>query len=146
LQLEVAKILLNDIGHGHAKTRGEILRRQGSLLPGVLQQVNHAVRKPLRVSRRIEFDGQLFPLRHLPEVRQISADNRHPISASQMRNTAASRGRRVGHNGDRGTLQQIRQRLLRNIAAELDAVISRALSPDRFRVARGLGMISAGNH
>ncbi len=142
----MAKILLNDIGHGHAKTRGEILRRQGSLLPGVLQQVNHAVRKPLRVSRRIEFDGQLFALRHLPEVRQISADNRHPISASQMRNTAASRGRKVGHDRDGGALKQIRQRLLRNVAAELDAGISRTLLADRLCVACGLGMISAGDH
>jgi hypothetical protein len=142
----MAKILLHDIGHGHAKTRGEILRRQGSLLPGVLQQLNNAVRKPLRVSRRIEFDGQLFALRHLPEVRQISADNRHSISAGQMRNPAASRGRRVGHDRNRGALKQIGQRLLWNVAAELDAGISRTLSPDRFRVACGLGMISAGNH
>lgn len=111
-----------------------------------MQQLNEAFREPLRVSRRIEFDGQLFALRHLPEVRQISADNRHPISAGQMRNTAASRGRRVGHDRDRGALKQIGQRLLWNVAAELDAGISRALLADRLCVARGLGMISAGNH
>jgi hypothetical protein len=37
LQFEVAKVLLYDIGHGHAQPGREILRRHGLLLPGILQ-------------------------------------------------------------------------------------------------------------
>jgi hypothetical protein len=57
LKLEVAKILLHDIGHGHAQAGREILRGHRLLFSGVLQQLDQAVREPLRVSWRIELDG-----------------------------------------------------------------------------------------
>jgi hypothetical protein len=37
LQLEVAKIFLYDVGHGHAQSGGEILRRHCLQLLGILQ-------------------------------------------------------------------------------------------------------------
>jgi hypothetical protein len=56
LQFEVPKILLHDVGHGHAQPGREILSRHGVLLLGILQELDEAVRKPLCVSRWIELD------------------------------------------------------------------------------------------
>jgi len=85
-------------------------------------------------------------LRHLPEVSQIGANDWYPIRACQMGNTTATGRGRIWHDGDSGTLKQPRQRVLRNVAAEFDSRISCTLLPDRFRVARCLRMVSAGNH
>ncbi len=92
LELEVAKILLNDIGHGHAQPGGEILGRHRALLVGILQELNQAICQPAGVSGWVEFDGQFFALRHLPEVWQIRAKDGYPVSAREMSNAAASRG------------------------------------------------------
>ncbi len=67
---------------------------------GILEELNQAVGKSLRVPGRIKFDGELFASRHLPEVGQISADDGHAISACQVRDAAASRGGRVRHDCD----------------------------------------------
>jgi hypothetical protein len=146
LQFEVPKILLHDIGHGHAQPGREILSRHRLLLFEILQEPDQAVRKPLRVSRRIEFDGQLLALRHLPEVGQVSADDRYAIGTGQVSNAAASRGRRVWHDRDGGTLKQVRQCIFGDIAPELDARVLGAQLPDQVGVARCLWMVSPGNH
>jgi hypothetical protein len=98
LKLEMAKILLHDIRHGHAQPGREILCRHHLLLLGILQQVDEALGETLSVSRRIKLDGQFLVLPHLPEVRQVSADDRHTISAGQVSNAAAPRGRGIGHD------------------------------------------------
>jgi len=91
--------------------------------------LDQAVREPCRVSGRIKLEGEFLLLRHLPEVRQVRANDRDSISARQMSNTTASCGRRVGHDSDSGTLKQIWQRVLWNIAAELDSRIVGAQFP-----------------
>ncbi len=85
-------------------------------------------------------------MRHLPEVHQIGAHNGHAISARQVRDAAASRGRGIGHHGDGGTLKQIGQRVFRNVSAELDARVSGAALFDGFDVAGRLRVVTTGNH
>jgi hypothetical protein len=93
LKLEVAKILLHDVRHGHAQRRSEILCRHALLLLRILQQIDQAISKALRVSRRIKLKRQFLSLRHLPEVRQIGGNDRHAISAGQVSHPAAACGR-----------------------------------------------------
>ncbi len=142
----MSKILLHDIGHSHAQPRRKVLRRHCLLFPGILQQLNHTIREPLHVTRRIEFDRQFLPLCHLPKVHQVSANNGHAIGAGQMCNAAASRGRRVRHDRNSGALKQIGQRIFRHIAAKLNAIISRTQPTDRLRITRRLRVVSAGDH
>lgn len=92
LKLEVAKIFLNDIGHGHAQPGGKVLCRHCALLVGILQELDQAVCQPACVSGRIEFDGQFLALRHLPEVWQIRAKDGYSVSAREMSDAAASCG------------------------------------------------------
>ncbi len=82
LKLEVAKIFLNYIGHGHAQRRGEVLRRHGGLLVRILQQPDQAFGEALSVSGRIKLNRQFLALRHLPEVAEIRTNNRYAISTS----------------------------------------------------------------
>jgi hypothetical protein len=142
----VPKIFLDDIRHSHAKSRREIPRRHG-LLPGwILEELNQAVGESLRVPGGIKFDGELLSLCHLPEVRQISADDGHAVSACQVRDAAASGGGRVRHDCDCGFLKQVWQRIFRNIAAELDARIIRAQLSHQVGVACRLRMVPASNY
>jgi hypothetical protein len=98
LKFEVAKIFLHDVWHGHAQRRREILCPHPLLLLRVLQQVHDALGKALSASRGIKLDSHLFPLRHLPEVRQISGNHWYAVGAGQVSHTAAARGRRIGHD------------------------------------------------
>lgn len=93
LKLEMPYVLLHHVGHGHAQARGEILHRHPVLLFRVLKKVRQAIGQALGISRRIKFDGQFFPLRHLPEIGNIGRDNRHTVGACQVRNAAATRRR-----------------------------------------------------
>jgi hypothetical protein len=108
--------------------------------------LDQAVGKTLSIPWRIKLDSELFSLRHLPEVNQIGANDRYTISARQVRDAAASRGRRVGHDRDGGALKQIGQRVFRNVSAELDSRIPGALLLNGFGVASSLRMISTGDH
>jgi hypothetical protein len=62
------------------------------LLFRILKKVPQAIGQSLRISRRIEFDRKFFALRHLPEIGNVGRDNRHTVSACQVRNTAATGG------------------------------------------------------
>lgn len=146
LKLEVAKILLYDVRHRHPQACREILRRHRPLLHSVLQQCDDTVRKPFFVSRRIEFDGQFLTLGHLPEVRQIRANDGHSVSTGKMSDTAASSGGRIWHDCNARPLKQIGQSIFGDISPELDARVPGAELFDGVCVARRLGMVSAGNH
>jgi hypothetical protein len=100
LKLEMAKIFLHDVGHGHAQGRREILCRHPLLLLRILQQVDEAFGETLSVSWWIKLDGQFLPQSHLPEVGQISGNDRHAVSAGQVSHAAATRRRRIGHDRD----------------------------------------------
>jgi hypothetical protein len=76
------QIFLHYRRHGHAKSCGKILRGHGLLFVRVSQESNQARSKIFRIARTIELNCQFFTVRHLPEIRQIGAHNRHPISAS----------------------------------------------------------------
>jgi hypothetical protein len=145
LQFKVAKIFLDDIRHGHAKSRREIPRRHGLLRGWIFEELNQTVGESLRVAWGIKFDGELFSLCHLPEVRQISADNGHAVGACQVRDPAASGGGRVRHDCDCGFLKQVWQRIFRNITAEFDARIIRAQLSHQVGIACRLRMVSASN-
>ena len=91
MNLKVPQILLHDIGHRHAQRGRKILRRHALVPFRILQQVLQAVGQTLSISRREEFNGQLFRLRHLAEVPEIRADDRHSVSAGEMSHATASR-------------------------------------------------------
>lgn len=112
----------------------------------VLQQFNQAIGQSLRVAGRIELDRKIFSLRHLPEVGEIGADDRHSVSTRQVRDAAASGGRGVRHDGHARALKQIGQGVFRNIAAKFDLVPVGAELAHQVSVARGLRMVSSGNH
>jgi len=92
------QIFLHHVGHGHAQCGRKILRGHGLLLVGILQKLHHAIRQSLGVSRRKEVDRQFFSHGHLPEVGQIGGNDRHPVSTGQVRHSAATGGRRIGHH------------------------------------------------
>jgi hypothetical protein len=72
------------------------------LLPvRILQQIDNALGEALIIPRRIKLYGEFLGLRHLPEIGQIRAHNRHAISARQVSHAAASRGRRIRHDSNR---------------------------------------------
>lgn len=57
LQLEMAYVLLYDIGHGHAQGGREILHRHLLLLVRVLKKRKQAVGQSDSIARGIEIDG-----------------------------------------------------------------------------------------
>jgi hypothetical protein len=105
LKFEVAKIFLHDVGHRHAQPRGEILDRHRLQLLRIFEQVGQTIRQSLNIPWRIKLNCQLLALRHLPEVEQIRANNRHSIRARQVSHSAASRRRRIWHHGNGGRLK-----------------------------------------
>ena len=86
-------VFLHHVRHRHAQARREILHRHPVLLFRVLKKIRQAIGQSLRSSRWIKFDGEFFALCHLPEIRNVSGDNRYTVGAGQVRNAAAA-GRR----------------------------------------------------
>jgi hypothetical protein len=82
LKLEVSQILLHDIRHGHAQASGEILHRHPLLFLRILQKLKEAICQSFGISRRIKFDREFFALCHLPEIRDVGADDWHAVGAS----------------------------------------------------------------
>ena len=62
-----------------------------------------------------------------------------------MRDSAATGGRRVGHDGDGRALEKIGQSIFVDVPGELDFRICRILFLHRLHVTRGMGMISSGD-
>ena len=98
LKFEVAQVFLHHVGHRHAQSRREILRRHCILFVRIVQYAIQAVGESLSIPGRIEIYRQFFTLTHLPEIRKISTDDRHAKSARQMRYAAATGGRRIRHH------------------------------------------------
>jgi hypothetical protein len=97
----MSQILLDDHGHGHAKSCGEVLHRHGLLFFCVRQQINQTSGQVFRVSGLIKLDRYFLTLGHLAEIWKIRAGYRHPVCAGQMCNAATTRRRRIGHDGKR---------------------------------------------
>ena len=141
-EFKMPQILLDDRGHRHAQSRGEVLHRHGLLLFCICQQINQTPGQVFRISRLIKFYRYFFTLCHLAEIREIRASDRHSVCASQMRNTTATRRRGIGHHGDRGTLEEIRQSIFMHVASKLNCRIPRAFLLHGFHISRGLRMVA----
>jgi hypothetical protein len=100
----------------------------------------------LRVPRLIKLNRQFFAIRHLTEIRQIRAHNWHTISARQMSDSTATRGRRIRHDGDGRLLEKVRQSILMDVTGELDIRIPGVFLFHRLDIARRLRMIASPNH
>ena len=96
----MAQVFQDDGGHGHAQCSKVILRRHFFLPGRIHQKTNQGARQVLCVSRFVKVDCDLFALSHLAEIGQIGAHNRHTVGASQVGNSAAASGGRIGHHGD----------------------------------------------
>jgi hypothetical protein len=75
------------------------------LLFRIIQQAIQALGESLSIPRRIKLYRQFFTLSHLPEIREISTDDRYAESARQVCYTAATGGGRVWHYRDTGFLE-----------------------------------------
>jgi hypothetical protein len=126
LQLEVAKIFQDDVRHRHTKRHGKILLRHGFLFERVGEKANQALRQVAGVAGLVELDCHSFAIRHLAKIIEIGTNDRHSIGAGQVRYPAASGRRRVGHYGNRRTLEKVGQSLFVNVAGKFNARIALA--------------------
>lgn len=101
----MTQIFLDDGRHRLAQSGGEILYSHGLLLSRVGQQSNQAGGQIFGAPGPIELNRQFLYVGHLAEVGKIRADDGYAVSAGQMRDAAATGGRRIRHHGDRGTLK-----------------------------------------
>jgi hypothetical protein len=130
MQLEMAQVFLNDVRHRHAQCRGEILHGQRFLFFRVFQKPNQAIGQVLSIAGLIELDRETFPIRHLAKIRKVGRDNGNAIRASQVGHAATTGRRGVGHYGDGGTLEKVRQIVLVNVSSEFDVGFVHALLSD----------------
>jgi len=105
VQFEMAEIFLDDGRHRLAQSGGEILHRHGLLLSRIGQQSNHAGGQVFGAAGAIEFNGQLFHVCHLAEVRKIRAHDGNAIGTGKVSDPAATGRRRIRHYGYRGPLK-----------------------------------------
>jgi len=103
----MAQILQNDVRHGHAQGGGKILFRHGLLLHGISEEANQTIGQIPGVAGLVKLDGHALAVRHLAKILKIGAHDRHSVSAGQVRDPAATRGRRVRHDGDGRALEEI---------------------------------------
>jgi hypothetical protein len=92
LQLEVAKILLHDVGHGHAEGGSEVLGGHLLLLFRILEKSDQAICQVLIIPRLIELDRELLSFRHLAEVWDVGAYDRDTVCAGQVSDSTAAGG------------------------------------------------------
>ncbi len=142
----MAQVFENDRGHGHAKSRREILHRHGLLPFRVGQKLNQAAGQIQRISSFVKFDRQLFAVGHLAEIRKVGANDGYSVGTSQMCDAAATSRRGIGHDCNRGPLEEMGQIILMHVTCELDRRIPCAFFPHRFHISRGLGMVAAGDN
>jgi hypothetical protein len=90
LQLKMPQILLHDRWHRHSQRGREILQRHGSQFFRILQKIDQTIRQVLRVAGAVEFHCQILALRHLLEVGQVRAHDRHTESAREVRYPAGT--------------------------------------------------------
>jgi hypothetical protein len=90
LQFEMAKILLHDGRHRHTQGGSEILHCHCFLLRRGRQKIDQTLRQIVSLPGPVKIDRDIFPFRHLAEIREIGADDRHSIRARQVRDSAAT--------------------------------------------------------
>jgi len=116
------------------------------LLCGIGQKTDETICQILGIARLVEFNCHSFAVRHLAKIFQIGAHDRNAVGAGQVRDSAATCGRGVRHNRDRGALEKIGQIVFVDVAGEFDFRICRTLLLHRFDIASGLRVIPACNH
>jgi hypothetical protein len=79
LQLKMAQIFEDDVGHGHAERGGKILFRHGLLPDRVGEKANQACRQIFGIARLVELDCHSFAIRHLAKVFQVRADHGNSV-------------------------------------------------------------------
>ncbi len=146
LQFEVAQIFQDNVGHRHTQSHGKILLRHGLLFRRIREKSNQALRQIVGVTGLIELNRHALPVGHLAEIFKVCADNRHAVSACQVRHSATSGRRGIRHHRDRRALEKIRQALFVHVAGKFNARIAGTFFLHRFHIARRLRMISSTNH
>jgi len=146
LKFEVAQIFQNDVRHRHAQSGRKILLRHSLLSRRIAQEADQAIGQILGIARLIELNGHAFAVRHLAKILEVGAHNGNAIGAGEMSHAAAAGRRRVRHDRNRRTLEQIRQSILMHVAGEIDVRIVGTLAFHRFHIARSLRVVSASNY
>ncbi len=116
------------------------------LLGWIGEEADEAGGKILGVAGFVKLNRHPFAVGHLAKILKIGTHDGNAVSASQVRNSAATGRRRVGHHSNRRTLKEIGQSILMNIAGEFNSRISRILFLHRLDVAGSLRMVSSANH
>jgi hypothetical protein len=143
LQLEMAKILLHNVWHRHTQRGRKILICHRLLLRRVFKKTNQTVGEIWPIPRLVKAYRQLFALCHLSEIGQVRAHDGHPVSAGQMRDSAAARRRGIRHHGHGRTLKKMGQIVLLNVAREFNFRIPFPLFFERFDITACLRMIAS---
>jgi len=146
LQIKGAKIFPNDPRHGHMQGDGEILQSHGLLPLGRLQKLQQHGRQANIIAGPVRFNCESFLFCQLTEVANVGCDDRNTVLARQVRYSAGSCRRRVGHHGYSGAAEEIANRRFWDIAGKFDLRIMAVTFGDRFHVARRVGMISTCHH
>jgi hypothetical protein len=146
LQFEMAQIFQNDVGHRHAKGRGKILLRHCLLAGRVSKEANQASGQILSVAGFVKLNRHPLAIGHLAKILKVRAHDRNSVGTGQVRDTAATRGRRVRHDRDGRVLEKIGQSILMHVAGEFDFRVCRALVFHRLHIARGVRMVPSSNH
>jgi len=97
------------------------------------------------LSRLVELDGDIFAVRHLTKIWKIRTYNGHSVGTCQVCDAATTSGRRIRHHRNRGTLENIWQAILIQIAGKLHSRIVSPLFLDRLNITGSLWMVPAGN-
>ncbi len=146
LQFEMPQIFENDIRHRHAKGCGKILLGHRTLLGWISEEADETSGQIRGIAGLVKLNRHPFAVGHLAKILEIGAHDGNAVSASQVRNSAATGRRRVGHHGNRRALKKIRQSILMNIAGEFNSRISRILFLHRLHVTGSLRMVSSADH
>ena len=109
------------------------------------QQMNQALGQVLGAARPVKFNRDFLAVRHLAKIREIRAHDGNPIGAGQMGHPATPGRRRIGHDGDRGTLEKIGKSILMHVAGEVNSRARCEPHLHRFHIAESLGMVSSTN-
>jgi hypothetical protein len=142
----VAQVFQDDVRHRHAQSGRKILLCHSLLSRRITQKTDQAIGQIPGITRFIEFNCHSFAVRHLAKVLEVSAYDGNAVGAGEMSHAAAAGGRRVWHDRNRRTLEQIRQSILKHVARELDIWIPGILALHRFHIARSLRVVSASNY
>ncbi len=120
VKIERAQILANNLGHGHAQGRGEILLRHFLQPFWMVEKQVQLGRQAFCVAGFVEFDCDAFIARHIAKVVDSRRYYGDAEFARQVRHTAGAGGRRIWQHQHTGLAEQLRNVVFLHVAGEFN--------------------------